>query len=87
MRKTNWNREKLKRDKKYSLNKKTAQDKWKAKNPDYWKTYRAKTSSYKTNKKKIKKSVLKIELPKSILVNLPKSGLIKSDCQVVFRFT
>ena len=85
-RKTNWRRDRLRHNKKYSLSKKEAQYKWKINKSDYWRSDKADASKDNSNAIKAKKTFLKIALPKSILVNLPKSGVIKSDCQVVFRF-
>jgi len=46
-RKTKWEREKLQADPYYRINKKECQDRWKQKNPDYWKQYRQTHPGYR----------------------------------------
>ena len=45
-RKREWNRKKLASDSEYQEARKDAQKRWKDKNPDYWKDYRSRHSSY-----------------------------------------
>ena len=86
-RKANWRQDKLRHNKKYLINKKEAQNKWRISKPDYWRNYRANILSAKSGPIKIKKSIIKISLPKNILVDLHKARAIKGDYRVVLAFT
>ena len=52
-RKTKWEREKLQADPYYRINKKECQERWKQKNPDYWKQYRQAHSEYRRRNRRM----------------------------------
>ena len=52
-RKTKWEREKLQADLYYRINKKECQERWKQKNPDYWKQYRQTHPGYRRRNRRM----------------------------------
>ena len=84
IRKKEWNRRKAKRDKGYKAYRKEIQNKWRAKNPHYWRRYKENAvQNEATNKIKHKKPILKIIVKKGTLSNLHKIGAINCDCRLI----
>lgn len=52
-RKSKWEKEKLQTDPDYRINKKECQERWKQKNPDYWKQYRQTHPEYRRRNRRM----------------------------------
>jgi transketolase len=82
-RRTTWHKNKLKTDKAYRENQADAQAYWKAKNPDYWKNYRASHPHYVERNRQ--KQYLRRIQSKSPPLPSPQTDVAKMDAASLQR--
>ncbi len=80
VRKREWNRKKLSSDPDYKEARKEAQERWKDKNPNYWKEYRARHPEY-TRKNRKQQSIRNRKRRQ----NPPVSKIVKTDESVPIK--